>query len=75
MLLHWTSPTSNANLTARLENNEAVMETSSGRYYAPVTVRATGRTLTRSCFGSLGTRAMVTFEDGVTVTAHLVADR
>ena len=60
--IHWTTPAGLIN-TALVANGEAAMHTTNGMYYAPVKVEITGRTLTRTCAGNLGTKARIAFED------------
>lgn len=49
--------------TAAIVDGEAVLHTSNGLYYAPVKVTITGRTLTQTPAGTLGTRCSIAFED------------
>ena len=49
--------------TAAIVDGEAVLYTVHGVYYAPVTVTVTGRALTQTPAGALGTRCSIAFED------------
>lgn len=60
--IHWTTP-SGLITTANLVDGDAAIHTGNGIYYARVSINVTGRTLTRTCAGNLGTKAQITFED------------
>ena len=59
--IHWTTPTGLI-MVANLDNGAAVIETTNGRYFAPVTVKVTGRVQSWTCAGTLGMKARITVE-------------
>ena len=60
--IHWTTA-SQQNITATIDGGCAAIPTSNGVYYAPVSIKVTGRTMTKTCAGNYGTKAAITFED------------